>query len=145
MTYRTIDKHTIAAGLRELMRVQAGAQYDNHNVVPDLLEGEQFARYFRDNTLACLDELHEALRETRWKPWKSDPGKGPTLDGHRALKRELVDALLFYLNLVLASGMGPAHMADLFAEVTEANYARHRDYENVPMHSRDVREAPVLG
>lgn len=53
------------------------------------------------NVLACTDELHEALNETSWKPWTT----GEPRVNDEALKKEIIDAAHFLVNLALHAGM----------------------------------------
>jgi hypothetical protein len=67
---------------------------------PQHMERGDLLGYIRDMTLACTDELHEALGETGWKPWATSRHINT-----EAFRDELTDAWLFLLNLMLASGM----------------------------------------
>lgn len=51
-------------------------------------------------TLALLDEVLEALRETPWKPWKKTQ-----VFAKEEFKEEFIDAFHFLINLSIASGM----------------------------------------
>jgi hypothetical protein len=61
--------------------------------------------YVREQTLACTDELHEALTETGWKTW----AKNPHIN-EEAMRDELIDAWLFLLNLMNVAGMTPEQL-----------------------------------
>lgn len=76
---------------------------------------------YKINHLALENELHEALRETPWKPWK----KQQTLNNDN-LKKELIDALHFFVNLCLLAGMTAD---DVFNEYTNKNKENHKRQE----------------
>jgi dimeric dUTPase (all-alpha-NTP-PPase superfamily) len=57
-------------------------------------------KFITEMTLAAVDELMEALRETPWKSWK----KNQELN-KEAFKEELIDVWHFLINLSLAAGM----------------------------------------
>lgn len=68
-----------------------------HGQLPFKLSDEERVEYIRDNILACLDELHEALGEVGWKPWATSRHLN-----RDAFLHELVDAQLFLHNAMLA-------------------------------------------
>lgn len=65
--------------------------------------------FIRDNVLALTDELHEALNETGWKPWATSRHLNAG-----AFIGELVDAWHFMMNLLLATGLTPKEISDIF-------------------------------
>jgi hypothetical protein len=70
-------------------------------------------QYARENVLAALDELHEALNEFAWKSWaKSDHFNSD------AFFDELIDLWHFVMNLALVSGVHdtPYAVAAAFVE-----------------------------
>ena len=75
--------------------------------------------YIRSQTLACIDELMEALHNTPWKPWK----KNQKFDREK-FKEELVDVWHFLINLTLASGMGPTSLYQRFIKKNKENNKR---------------------
>lgn len=77
--------------------------------------------YVRTMTLACIDELLESLRELPWKPWK----KSNIINAENA-KDELVDALHFFINLCLASGMDEHELMKRFMKKAALNEQRRR-------------------
>lgn len=84
---------------------------------PMLLQGAERAAFIRDMTLACEDELHEALAETGWKPWASS--RHVNAD---PMRKELVDAWHFFMNLMLIAA-AEAHMTcDEFADQFTKDY-----------------------
>lgn len=87
--------------------------------------------YVRWNTLALISELFEGLAETGWRPWADSD--------HMHVDRylgELVDAQLFLMNLMLATGLPPQTLAEKFSRMlldkTEVNRARQQEgYDGV--------------
>jgi dimeric dUTPase (all-alpha-NTP-PPase superfamily) len=75
--------------------------------------------YININVLALTDEIHEAIRETSWKPWKKQ--QVTNIDNY---KKELVDALHFFVNLCLAADMTAQELRDMYCEKREVNIQR---------------------
>ena len=73
-------------------------------------------------TLACIDELMEALRETPWKPWKKRQAFN-----EEKFKEELIDAWHFIINLSLASGMTSNELYQRFMEKNKTNFKRQNE------------------
>lgn len=104
--------------LEDLLTEQLITQREIYGVEPEGIA------YIRLNTLALVHEVHEALDETSWKTWTKIPGE-PTDE----YLPELVDALNFLLNLMLATGLPPAVLAReverLFYQKKKLNLQRH--------------------
>lgn len=79
-------------------------------------------QYISIMSLALIDEVMEALRETPFKPWK----KTMLFDGEK-FKEELVDAWHFIINLSIASGMDADELFKRFEAKNEANHQRIDD------------------
>ena len=77
------------------------------------------AIFVRDNVLAALDELHEALSEVGWKPWATSRHVN-----EEQLKGELVDVLHFFVNLCLAARMSSRELTERYFTKNERNHAR---------------------
>lgn len=69
------------------------------NRVPADLRGDDRATFLVWNMYALMDELHEAMDETGWKPWATSRH----LDADKMLK-EMVDAWHFFMNVLLVIG-----------------------------------------
>lgn len=80
-----------------LLEMQRNLQVKSFGFDPVELEGEERAEFIRWNVLALEDELHEMLGEVGWKPWATSRHVN-----EKEATGELVDALHFFLNLVLA-------------------------------------------
>jgi len=99
--------------LAELFNLQVALQMRLGN---DYYHNQEFINVM---TLACVDELFEALRETPFKPWK----KQQRLKVEE-FKEELIDAWHFLINLSLASGMNAAEVCARFKRKNEVNHER---------------------
>jgi dimeric dUTPase (all-alpha-NTP-PPase superfamily) len=66
--------------------------------LPWELQHDEQKDYIRTMVLATTDELHEALRETAWKPWSNADGMN-----RDAFVDELVDAFHFFMNLLIVA------------------------------------------
>lgn len=80
--------------------------------------------YIKEMTLACTDELHEALNEIGWKTWATSRH----IDEEKAFG-ELRDAFQFLMNLMLAVYQGPPekvadHLAHVFYDKLLINQKR---------------------
>lgn len=69
------------------------------NAVP--MEGTVLSEYVRWNALALIKEVGEALDHVSWKPWTVDSG---WLERHEYVG-ELVDVMLFLMNMLVAVGV----------------------------------------
>lgn len=67
------------------------------------MSDDQRIDYVRWNILALTDELHEALAETKWKPWAPARRYDQAVDNDK-FGGELVDAMHFLINLFLVVG-----------------------------------------
>ena len=87
---------------------------------PAELSGDERKDYIRTMVLATTDELHEALRNTPWKPWSK------TSEWYSTEKNdfvdELVDAWHFFMNLMLVADMSAE---ELFVEYCRKNGINH--------------------
>lgn len=87
----------------------------------------QRMEYIRTMTLACTDELHEALKETGWKPWASS-----NHINHEEWMGEMADAWLFFMNLMLVGGMTAEDLISRTAKKQENAYVRmNNGYDGV--------------
>lgn len=64
--------------------------------------------FIRTQVLGGLDELHEVLAETGWKPWKKN-GYG-NVNREKFIK-ELTDVLIFWTNLAIAVDATPQELS----------------------------------
>lgn len=83
--------------------------------------------FIKNNVLAALDELHEALAEVGWKPWASSRHIN-----RDAVKGELVDVLHFYINLLGVIGVTPDELFEDYFKKAAKNKKRQEDgYDGV--------------
>lgn len=102
--------------LGRMLRKQLELQSSYPTGDPRKLVGNELAEYVRWNILYLEDELHEAMREIKLKPWYTDGSQGTILD-RSAFVLEICDAFHFMMNLLLAvsSGWEPEEIAAHFA------------------------------
>lgn len=99
--------------LESMLQLQVEAA-DKIQVDPRTIHDlEERVQYFKDMILAAMNELHEALDESSWKPWKTEQ----FINENEAFG-ELRDAWQFIMNaMFVATGMQPRELADkLFVE-----------------------------
>jgi hypothetical protein len=102
-----------------LLRAQEELQHDSFGYDFEEMTDEERITYIRDNLLACTDELHEALRETGWKPWATSRHIN-----HDRYVKELVDAFHFFMNLLLALRIPGLAVEDIAEEFTRRYFAK---------------------
>jgi NTP pyrophosphatase (non-canonical NTP hydrolase) len=68
----------------------------------DLSDADKMA-YIREQALALMDEVHEAMAETGWKSWATS-----NHINREAFKGELADVFIFFMSLMLVADI-PAH------------------------------------
>ena len=78
--------------------------------------------FYKINHLALENELHEALRETPWKPWKKQ--QNLNID---KLKEELVDAWHFIINMSLCAQMDSNELYERFKSKNQINHKRQEN------------------
>lgn len=109
----------------QMLRMQWALQVKTYqNVIPRMTVEER-VQYIKDNVLAAEDELHEAIRETSWKPW----AKG-TFIREEAYVGELVDLYHFVMNLMLAV-VGPDMEIKTVDELASVMYTRYLEKRGV--------------
>jgi len=84
-----------------------------------LVENQSFINI---QSLALIDEIMEALRETPWKPWKKQQ-----LFNKEKYKEELIDCWHFLINLSLASGMNAEEVKERFMKKNKENNERQKN------------------
>lgn len=84
---------------------------------PTMLRGDDRATFIVWNTTAAVDELHEAMAETGWKPWATSRH----VNGE-AMTKELVDAWHFIMNLMMIASSELHMTLDEYAEFFYRKY-----------------------
>lgn len=80
---------------------------------------ENHQEFITTQSVALIDEIMEALRETPWKPWKKQQQYN-----QENFKEELIDAWHFLINLSLASGMNADELFNRFINKNNINHKR---------------------
>jgi len=76
-------------------------------------------QFIKDMTLAAVDELMEAIRETPWKPWKKQQEFN-----RENFKEEMIDVWHFVINLSIAAGLSPRELYERFCRKNAENHSR---------------------
>jgi dimeric dUTPase (all-alpha-NTP-PPase superfamily) len=127
---------------RDALRDQHELQIASYKKDPVGLDEETRTEFIRWNVLALEDELHEALGEVGWKPWATSRHLN-----REPFKKELVDALHFFMNLMLAADIDADELLDAYQAKREVNAKRQADgYDGVagkcPRCSRALEDVP---
>jgi dimeric dUTPase (all-alpha-NTP-PPase superfamily) len=113
--------------LERLLSRQRALQVDSFGGDPNSFDTVTKVQYIKDMVLALTDELHEALNEITWKPWSSAE---PQINRSEYVG-ELIDALHFLLNLLLAVGVTHNELLDRYFSKAEVNEKRQAEgYDN---------------
>lgn len=133
----TISLDRMAFGLGRLISRQREFQRSLYGVAPIALEPGAKMEYLRTQSLALIDELHEALAETGWKPWATSQHVNV-----ESFKGELVDVYLFFLNLMLAVEMNDGELMRLALAKQDKNVARQQQkYDGVSTKCPECKRA----
>lgn len=87
---------------------------------PATLKIDDKIRYIKDMILGLEDELHEVMGEMSWKPWTVGE-KSINADG---VKKELVDAWHFLMNIMVAVDMSGDELYKMYMKKRAVNEAR---------------------
>jgi len=100
--------------LKEMFIKQRNLQQKlgNNNIVAD-------TQYIKDMILALIDEATEALRETPWKPWKTNQTYNKT-----KFREEIIDIWHFLINLSIAADMTSTEVYEMFLKKNKLNQKR---------------------
>ena len=82
-------------------------------------DNEHRRQFINMMTIALIDEVMEAIRETPFKDWKKNQEFNA-----EGFKEELVDAWHFLINLSLASGMSSDELYERFINKNKVNHER---------------------
>jgi len=101
--------------LKEMMAMQSHLE--------ELIGNDMHSQAFKNEmALALSCEIHEALGETPWKPWKKNQEYN-----HEKFKEELVDCWAFLINLTLSSDMGHSELYERFRKKYLINIKRQQE------------------
>lgn len=94
---------------------------------PREFDTERKIEFIMVNILALTDELHEALAEIGWKPWATSKHIN-----QNELKKEMVDAFHFFMNILIAADIDADEFLAAYREKRERNKKRQADgYDGV--------------
>lgn len=94
---------------------------------PAALQGTERVDFIKTHILALLDEAHEALNETGWKPWATSRHVND-----KAFKSELIDAWHFMMNLFLVARMNADDIEEAYFKKRGINVKRQEEgYDGV--------------
>jgi hypothetical protein len=96
--------------LEHIFLEQAKIQFESFGQDFRAMTDPEKIAYIREMVLATTHELHEAMRETGWKPWSASDHIYTDL-----YVSELVDALLLLVNLFLVTGVHAGDLASFVA------------------------------
>lgn len=105
----------------EMMLHAHSLQVNYIGIDPGALTGEERAEYVRSMVLAATDELHEAMHEVAWKPWKVDQGE---IRDRPAYIEELVDVMHFIANLLLVVDADGEEVSQMYEHKMRTNMER---------------------
>lgn len=93
----------------------------------DAIRTHTTMQLLRDQFVALVVEMVEALSETGWKPWATSRHFN-----ERAYKREMVDVWCFFMNLMIWGGMTPEELYEEYISKMGVNWSRAIDgYDGV--------------
>lgn len=122
---------------QDALNAQHELQIKSFGLDPKGLDDEQKLEWIRWNMLALMDELHEALAETGWKPWAKS--KHVARDAYVS---ELVDAFHFLMNLMLVVDCDADEFLAKYFEKRGINAARQAaGYDGVTGKCPDCKRA----
>lgn len=94
---------------------------------PSELQGTEKMAYIREQALALMDEVHEALAETGWKSWATSNHVN-----REAYLGELADVYIFFMNLMLVADITAAELSKAVLGKQVKNHKRQDDgYDGV--------------
>lgn len=94
-------------------------QIESFGTDPAALEGDELLAYLFVQTFAATDEMHEASQEFSWKTWSSKK-----FLNRQAYIKELVDALHFIANGLVAVKCTDKELTDIYEAKMEVNRQR---------------------
>lgn len=85
---------------------------------------EERTKYMKDNIWYVITELDEAFREMPFgKPWKKYDSFDRAVHNEN-LKEELIDALHFFINILLAANLTPEEIYKIYCYKNNINHER---------------------
>ena len=129
---------TVEPALNRLMQKQRELQIRLLNgTAPFDLDDVTKMAYIREQALALMDEVHEALAETGWRSWATS-----NHINRPAFTSELGDAFIFLMNLMLVAGVTPSDLVHAVDAKIDKNQKRQDDkYDGVSTKCPGCRRA----
>lgn len=129
--------------LEQIFDRQRELQVTSYGGDPAQFQFAQKIEYLRWNYIALVDELHEALAETSWKPWQT-----AQYINQDAFRGEMVDALHFFVNMCLATDIKPEELLEGYLRKANRNGQRmaegYTGLEKCPQCRRALDDEAVL-
>lgn len=107
--------------LTDIFDRQHRLQVESFGSDPHALEGIELKNYLVTMTWALIDELSESMKHVNWKPWASIDTVFHDRDKY---VKELVDALHFFVNLLLAARADGNEVYNRYLKKAEVNAQR---------------------
>jgi len=113
--------------LEDIFQRQEKLQIDKMGGSPRQMARGERIQFVKDMAYALEDEIHEATAEIGWKPWAASDHFNT-----EQYNKELIDALHFFVNLMLAGDMTPAMVWRMYVKKNELNRRRQEEgYDGV--------------
>lgn len=96
----------------------------------NILTSQEKAKYIKEMMLWTIDELSEALHELPYaKDWSKKYDKSDYNHNQQEIlfKEEMIDALHFFINILLAVGMNEEEIIKMYCEKNKVNYERQEN------------------
>lgn len=117
-------QHQAGQGLDYLLAAQRRIE-EGWGRLPDTSDPVAVSEYIRQVVLCATDELHEALAEVHWKPWKEPRG----IKDVAKYREEMADVLHFILDLYIAAGLTGQDIVDDYMTKHAENLSRLKSAE----------------
>jgi len=106
----------------QIMHRQLELQRESFGIDPVNLSPADRASYVQAMALALHVEIDEALQEISWKPWASG-----VWFNREAFIVEMIDALHFWVNMILVATPSPSVVLDAYMNKAAINAQRQAD------------------
>lgn len=111
----------------ELLESTRDLQTQSFGADPSELDGDEFAEYIRNMTLAAQVELSEFIQELPWKPWRAPNTRPDEIARERAVE-ELIDVVHFLANLFVALNVDASEIRESYEAKRAENVRRQAEW-----------------